>query len=268
VDSIIKLPYYDSIFIQMNIPVEVTIAHKKAELEKLSVLHQEKERNFDELVRTFEQFKLRYTNEVGKMQGELNRLNAELDNVRAKKLFYAHKMNQHTPEAETGVERSDNISNVEKNSSQVKYNTVQDLKEAKKVYRKIASLIHPDKAKDGDSHPFRTKLMAELNEAYGRKDIIKMKRILEEWQESPESILGDDTNAEFKRIHLAIGKIKRRILEIDMEISRIKTSEVYVLMVKVAEADKRGKDMLQEISNSLKDQIQEVKNKLLLRMYA
>jgi hypothetical protein len=135
------------------------------------------------------------------------------------------------------------------------------------LYRKIASIIHPDKSVEGRAHPFRTALMAELNEAYAQKDTCKMQHIFLQWKESPEAVTGEGLAAELERTHRAIVQIKRRISEIETEISIIKTSEMYGMMVKAQERERSGIDNFAEMSLSLNAKIQDAKNKLFLRMY-
>lgn len=134
--------------------------------------------------------------------------------------------------------------------------------EAKKLYRKIASIIHPDKATDDKSRHIRTRLMAELNEAYAQKDIPKMRNILNQWHESPEAISGEGTAADLVRTIRAIAQIKRRISEIEAEIAEIMTSDINVLMTKVHDADLAGRDILAEMSVSIDSEIHDARNKL------
>ena len=54
--------------------------------------------------------------------------------------------------------------------------------EIKKLYRQIAMKIHPDKATEDSEKERRTKLMAELNNAYAEGNMEKLKQILREWE--------------------------------------------------------------------------------------
>jgi len=104
--------------------------------------------------------------------------------------------------------------------------------------------------------------MAELNEAYAQKDINKMRNILDKWQESPEAVSGEGTATELVRTIRAIAQIKRRISEIEMEISEIMTSDIHMLMVKVHDADLTGRDILAEMLGSIDSEIQDAQNEL------
>ena len=109
--------------------------------------------------------------------------------------------------------------------------------------------------------------MAELNEAYERKDTPKMQRILDQWNESPESVIGEGIHAQLERTHRTIVQIKKRIVEIETAKSRIITSELFLIMVKVQKADKEGKDILAEMSVSIDAKIRVAQNTLVLKMY-
>jgi len=104
--------------------------------------------------------------------------------------------------------------------------------------------------------------MAELNEAYARKDITKMQNIVDRWQESPEAVSGEGTAAELVRTIRAIAQIKRRTSQIEAEMSEIMTSDIHVLMVKVHDGDLAGRDILVEMSASIDSEIQHARNEL------
>jgi len=69
----------------MKKQVENELEEKQAELKKLIDLKEEKERGFEELKHVMELFQYRYFSEVGQKQAELNRLNAELEEIMARK---------------------------------------------------------------------------------------------------------------------------------------------------------------------------------------
>ncbi len=251
----------------MKKQAEADFAEKKTELATLSCELEEKERDFKELSHSFEQFQRRYSSLVGHKQVELNRLNAELADVVASKARYGNKANPKSSGGGNPFARSVAAGkDVTVRARQESY-SIKELQEAKKLYRKIAAVIHPDKAKEGGTRHFRTALMAELNDAYARNDTSQMQRILDEWHESPESVVGEGPDAELLRIHRAIGRVKKRLLEIETEISRIRSSDMYNLMVTVSNAEKAGKDILAEMSASLNAKIKDAQNRLVLKMY-
>lgn len=243
------------------------LGEKNAELDRLVCVLEEMERSLGELRCSLEQFQHRYSCEVAQKQIELNRLNAQLEELRSRKLRHGSPVNIKSG----GVEREADQRAEEKkgfiiDTGQVPH-SLKDMKVAQQLYRKIASIIHPDKATDGRSRPFRTQLMAELNDAYDGKDMPAMQSIFEHWRESPEAVVGDGVSAELERAERAIVLRKRRVVEIEREISEIMASEMYAMMMKVQEADKAGKAGLAEMMRAIDAKIELVRNTLFMRMF-
>ena len=257
-----------NIFMGRMKTVEGELAELKAEVERLFGIYKEKELGLAELQRTVEQFQLRYAHEVAQKQVELDRLTAQLEEIRAGKISTGRPVSRKS--AGDAAKRGSSVAGDEVIilDTLSASHSLRDAKEAKRVYRKIAAIIHPDKAKDGGAHELRTKLMAQLNEAYGIKDTLKMKSILEEWNESPESVTGDDTTSELERTRRVIARIKRATLFIETEISRVIASEIYVMMVKVDEGERVGRAILTEMTVELDARIKVARSTLFMRMYA
>ena len=232
---------------------EIEIDQRRAEFEALSAVFEERVRCLEELRLSVEKFQQRYSFEVGQKRIELDRLNEELEGFMARKYSGDHDIKSKS----SGVEKQ--VSIVE--------TPVLELKEVKKLYRKIAVIIHPDKASEGRCGDFRTELMAALNEAYARKDSVAMQGILEQWMESPEAVVGEGSAIELERVKRAVAQIKRKILDIERESSRISASEMYVTMVKVQDAERVGRDILSEMTAALNAKVEYAKNTLLMRLY-
>ena len=233
--------------------VEVEIEVRRAELEAVSAVFEERARCLEELRLSVEKFQQRYSLEVGQKRIELDRLNEELEGFMARKYSGADDIKSKS----FGFEKQ----------AAIVETPVSDLKEMKKLYRKIAAIIHPDKAAEGRCRDFRTDLMAALNDAFARKDSASMLGILEQWRESPEAVAGEGPVAELERVNRAIDRIKRKILEIERESSKISASEMYVMMVKVQDAERAGRDILSEMTAALNAKVEYAKNTLLMRLY-
>lgn len=248
--------------IKMSTPEEAELAGKKAELERLSDVLAEKELDLEELKLTVVWFQHRYYSEVGKKYVELDELRAQIAELKAERKPQDHEMSQEARRARTQARKAAEEYEDSDIEPQIDSKKPKESEEAKRLYRKIASIIHPDKAIDDNSRHLRTKLMAELNEAYARKDIAKMQDILEKWHESPETVSGEGTGAELVRTIRAIAQIKRRLSEIEKEISTIMTSDIHELMVKVHGADLAGRNILAEMSVGIGFKIQDARNEL------
>ena len=248
--------------------VEAELVALKAEEERLFGIYNEKLCGLEELNRTLEQFQHRYAHEVAQKQVELDRLNVQLEEIRAGKISNGRPVNKKS--LGDAAKRGSSVLDGEVIiiDTRAATHSLHDGKEAKRVYRKIAAIIHPDKAKDGRAHELRTKLMAQLNEAYAQRDTLKMKSILEEWYESPESVTGNDSTAELERTRRVIARIKKGTLHIETEISRILASEMYVMMIKANEAERAGRDILAEMTVEIDARIGVARSTLFMRMYA
>ncbi len=125
----------------------------------------------------------------------------------------------------------------------------------KKLYRQIAARIHPDKAESESARLARTRLMAELNEAYARGDEPRMREILQNWESSPETVTGNGETADLERLTRTIAQVRIKIREVAGELRRLKLSERYRLMLRVEEARIRGEDLLGELAEQLRAEI-------------
>ena len=246
----------------MTFPEEAELAGKKAELKGLSDILADKELDLEDHKHSIMKFQHHYYSEFGKKYVELDELRAQIAELKSRQRPQDHKMSREAIKARTQARKAAEEyvdSNIE---CQPNAKTNGGSAEAKKLYRKIASIIHPDKATDDNSRHIRTRLMAELNEAYKQKDIAKMQSILDKWQESPEAVSGEGTGAELVRTIRAIARIKKRLSDIEKEISTLTSSDIHELMVKVHNADLAGRDILGEMSVGIGFEIQNAKNVL------
>ena len=101
--------------------------------------------------------------------------------------------------------------------------------EIKKLYRQIAMKIHPDRATGEKEREHQTKLMAEVNDAYAKGDIERLRQILQEWESSPESVIGEGIANDLVRMIRSVSQIKGRLKTIEKEIETIKETEIDIL---------------------------------------
>jgi hypothetical protein len=127
--------------------------------------------------------------------------------------------------------------------------------ELKKLFREAVKEIHPDIATDELDRAVRNHLMAEANLAYGRGDANALRRILEEYKNSPESVKGKDVGADLVRVLRQIDRIVKRLAQIEAEAAELASSEIALLMAKVETATARGGNMLAEMKLDVKRRI-------------
>ena len=140
----------------------------------------------------------------------------------------------------------------------------------KKLYRTLAKYIHPDLCTDEKERLYREKLMREANRAYEEGDEEELRKILQEWQTSPESIKGIDIGAELIRVLRKIAQVEERLNHISLEIQIMQKSDLYQMKIKVEEAAVENIDLLGEMATRLNEEIviAETKlNKMLRKKY-
>ncbi|MBL8492036.1 MAG: hypothetical protein JNM82_14745, partial [Rhodocyclaceae bacterium] len=131
----------------------------------------------------------------------------------------------------------------------------------KRLFRRIAQRIHPDRGRDDDDRAWRTRLMAEANRAYRRGDRAGLEEILALWEEgggaSPAS--ARDGGAE---LEAQVMRLRSRLAEIQREMEAVFSSRLYELFQAARLAERQGRDLLQEMANRLDAEIAAIRVRL------
>src|SRR3989338_9603851 len=248
---------------KINSPEEDELELKRIELTKSLELLAEKELELTTLRNFVLHFEHRYLKEVGIKYVELDEINAQI----------AEKMARQNPQ-DTAFQEESEIARETANSTAKEFRSHEILKEEelgkdfkpseeiKKLYRQIAMKIHPDKSVNESDREYRTKLMAEVNDAYANGDIERLRQILQEWESSPESVTGEGIAVDLVRMIRSISQIKGRLKTIEKEIETIKETEMHKMMMQVHQAEKNGRDLLSELADKIHSDIQLAKEKL------
>ena len=243
-------------------PEEIELEAKKTELERASADLAQKELELEDIRLSIARFQHRYYAEVGKRYVKLDELRARIAEYHARQEPDNPEIQQFAENAREEASKTAQEFHEKENDADVGADKGEPPEELKKLYRKIATIVHPDKAVDEQSRELRTKLMAELNDAYAQRDVNRMRVVLVKWEESPESVPGDGTAAELVRTIRAIAQVKRRIKDIEQELAAIVTEDIYQLMIKCHEADANGKNLLLEMAESIDSEIQNAETEL------
>ncbi|MFI5057502.1 MAG: molecular chaperone DnaJ [Candidatus Acidiferrales bacterium] len=134
--------------------------------------------------------------------------------------------------------------------------------ELKSLYREVARRIHPDLAADDGDRARRQRFMARANRAYEEGNEAGLRAILEEYESSPDTVVGEGIGAELVRVIRKIAQVRRRLREIGEEMERVLGSELAQLKSRADEAIKQGRDLLEEMAESLRDEISSRKKQL------
>jgi hypothetical protein len=242
---------------------EEAIAARRAELHRLSELLAERELEQAEIRAELARFQYRYYQAVGARYVELDELQARI----------AEKRSANDP-AEDSLSGRARRTREQADRSAREYRAWEEgppppseppslvSDEAKRLYRRIAAAIHPDRAEDEATRGVRTALMAELNEAYARGDISRMEDILKTWETSPEAVTGDDPSAVLDRLERAVVQLREKIVRVENEAARIANTPMHRLMLREREAADRGRNLLVELAADLDRRILQAREEL------
>lgn len=125
----------------------------------------------------------------------------------------------------------------------------------RELYKAAARRLHPDLARDDADRKIRERLMTEANLAYARGDEARLRAILEEYDSSPDNVVGTDVAAELVRAIRRISLVNKRIQKAEAEIADLKASELFTLKSMVEDGKKSGKDVLGDMVERLNQQI-------------
>lgn len=134
--------------------------------------------------------------------------------------------------------------------------------DAKRLFRQLARLIHPDLAGDPKERERRTNLMVAANDAYEQGDVVALERMLEDWHASPEAVTGSGAAAELERTLRRIAQTEAGMRKIDEELAELEASAMGWLRRRVEKAAREGWDLLAHMVRELDRQIGEAQLEL------
>jgi len=134
--------------------------------------------------------------------------------------------------------------------------------EAKRLFRQLARLIHPDLAGDAAERERRTNLMVAANDAYEQGDVAALERLLGDWHASPEAVTGSGAAAELERTIRRIAQVEAGMARIDEELAELEASAMGWLRRRVEKAAREGWDLLAHMVHELDRQIAEAQVEL------
>jgi hypothetical protein len=225
---------------------EQELARKREELAILQAELTERELYLTNLRAELAAFEGRYLREVGVLYAELDDWNAKITELTAEAAG-TEQARTAAVEARTRAEESHAAAHGEA----AKAADFLPSPELRKLFREVVRHIHPDNASDYANRALRNRLMAEANLAYGRGDAEALKKILEEYKSSPESIKGEGAAADLQRVLRQIQRIVKRLAEIEAEIAELTSAEIALLMAKVETATAKGRNLLAEMATAV-----------------
>src|SRR4029450_8911907 len=134
--------------------------------------------------------------------------------------------------------------------------------DAKRLFRQLARLIHPDLAGDAAERERRTNLMVAANDAYEQGDVAALERLLADWHASPEAVTGSGALADLERTLRKIIQVEASMARIEEELAELEASAMGWLRRRVEKAAREGWDLLAHMVRELDRQISEAELEL------
>ena len=190
-------------------PEEEELARKRAELAQLEDELAERELQIASSRGELAAFERLYLRTVGVLYAELDEINAQIAERMAQK--------SGTEEANRAAKQSRQRAQESQAAVESQAAAARDFApspELKSLYREVAKRVHPDLASDAADRKRRERLMAEANEAYEQGDAERLKKILAEYETSPESVQGVGVAADLVRVIRKITQPTKQLSDI------------------------------------------------------
>ena len=197
-------------------------------------------------------FQRRYYEIVGRLYAKLDELDAKIAKARLDRTPNDPAAIARARAAEQRAKNSAEEADLAKAQSELPPFICPELKQA---YRQAAKLMHPDLALSDHERTRRTTLMALLNGAYERGDLKEIERIVAEFGQDPEAIVGEDTASRIVKAIRRIAQLRRRLVELERELEAHRQTDVFELRQTIDAAEARGEDPLGILARKLKVEI-------------
>lgn len=241
---------------QIQKPEERELENKEAELASLEANLIQRELDLATLRAELTDFEIQYLRTVGVLYAELDEIQAQIAEVRARRTPSDPGTQEQAARARTQAQES---SQTARAIGEPKSKPTESLK---KLFREVAKRVHPDLAGNDADRARRQRLMAEANRAYENGDDAKLQAILDEWETSPDSVEGEGVGPELIRVIRKLAQIQRRLVKIEAEMRQLSTSDLYKLWLKTDEAENQERDLLKEIASQVERDIDAARTRL------
>jgi hypothetical protein len=231
-------------------PEEQELARKRQELTILQAELTDRELSLANLRAELAAFEGRYLREVGILYAELDDWNAKIAEFAAEA---AGTEQARAAASEARAQADESFAAAHGEASKAK--DFSPSPELKKLFKDVVNQIHPDRAANEMDRALRNRLMAQANLAYKRQDADALRKILEEYKSSPESVEGDGAAADLERVLRQIELIIKRLAQIESEVAELTSSEIARLMAKVVSAAAKGRNLLAEMKKDVQHRI-------------
>jgi DnaJ domain len=197
-----------------------------------------------ELEKLIHDFGVRHNNELGELILKILRFRKSQAKGTPKEAETEKDFNEYNKEYE--VSKNEKLNKLSE----------EEQKELKQKYRKASKLCHPDVVNE-EQKELADKLFAELNAAYERNDLKRVREILENLEKGNFFVSKSDSITEKQLLKAEIEKLRMRIKELKEQMATIKESEAFTTISSIEDWDiyfKETKARLQEQAKGLENE--------------
>jgi hypothetical protein len=235
-------------------PEEAEILRKREELAGVRAILADRELELVDLRRRLAAFEGRYLRQVGSLYAELDEWKARVFELRAR-LNPSAASQAEAEEARKQARQTHD----EAHSEASRTSDFTPSPDLKKLFRNVTKQVHPDFAKDSIDLERRTRLMADANRTYETGDAEELQRILDEYHDGADAVVGEGIGAELIRIIRQISQAQDRLSVIEKEMAVLREGEIARLMQQAEESEQAGRDLLAELAASVREQVERIK---------
>lgn len=133
------------------------------------------------------------------------------------------------------------------------------LKQARKLFWRVAKMLHPDLASDDAERDRRHELMTEASQAYRNGDMDRLSSLLDDESESATATPERD---ELAALRSRLAQLKRELHRVEIDIRHFAESPFFGIKIRCDDAARRGRDLLSEMRAHVADQVVDARRRL------
>ena len=226
------------------------------EFEKVLEDIDEDDENYDEIFATYKELQ----EELGKLEKEIEEQEESLSKI--KEELEVDEIFREYEEVKKQYEQfHQNYEDIKQQQSDVFDITNEQKSELKKLWKKACKLCHPDIVID----KFKEKaheIMQALNDAYSKKDIVKVQEILSNLENGLTFEIESDNINDKELLKEKIKQYKKNILELENEIEDLKHDETYQIIQEIDDVDLYFEELKFELQSE-KDKLEKESKSIL-----
>jgi len=206
------------------------------------------------------QFRQRYHQTVGRLYAQLDAVEAQIAAAKAAAQPQAATLQAEAAQAQARARASaEEAGTIERETPAA----AQITPELRQIFRKAASLMHPDRATTEPERLRRDAMMKKVNAAYQQGDMTALQKLIVEFGQDPEAVTGDDLGSRIVKAIRRISQLRKRVAEVGMLLAELQASEMHQLQHAVTEAESMGGTPLQDLAQVILQSISERQMELL-----